>query len=100
MNHVSERLASITQIKHLLADLEKAGLWKSVNIPDQATIEDTKDEILRILNLIETELERTGLWDRAIRPDNKSQDDNTDQTCTLDQIAQRAAEAKRCLDRK
>lgn len=72
MNHASERLNNVGQIRRHLSDLEHFGLWKSTNACDQATIEDTKDEILRILNLIETELERAGLWDRSIETDEKS----------------------------
>lgn len=66
MNHASERLNNVGQIRRLLSDLEHFGLWKSTNACDQATIEDTRDEILRILNLIETELERASLWDRNV----------------------------------
>lgn len=71
MNHASERLNNVGQIRRLLSDLEHFGLWKSTNACDQATIEDTRDEILRLLNLIETELERAGLWDRSTETDDK-----------------------------
>jgi len=79
MNQANERLQNIGQIKKLIADLEKSGIWKSNNLTDQGTIEDSKDDNLRILNLIETELERAGLWDRSIDIDDSSidQDQNS-----------------------
>ena len=101
MNNVSDRLSNVTQIREYISELERIGLWKSTNIADQATIEDTKDEILRILNLIETELERSGLWDRPIDIENKSSDSDSKhsiaQTLTLDQIAERTQEAIKCI---
>lgn len=69
-----ERLNNFSKIKRQLNDLERIGLWKSANIPDQGTIADTKDEISRILNLVETELERAGLWDRSIDIDKSGSD--------------------------
>ena len=104
MNNASERLSNVTQIRQLLSELERIGLWKSGNIADQATIDDTKDEILRILNLIETELERSGLWDRSIDLENKPSDTDSKhaitQALTLDQIAQRTQEARKCIGMK
>ena len=100
MNHASERIANVSQIRKLLNDLEHRGLWKSMNITDPATIEDSKDEILRLLNLIETQLERAGLWDRSTEIGDKDMESDSSQSVTpvtLEQIAQHAATAERCL---
>ena len=101
MNHASERLKSVTQIRNLLQELEHKGLWKSQNSTDQATIDDSKDEILRLLNLIETQLERAGLWDRSTDIEKaESENEMTRSTApsvTLEQIAQHAKVAEACL---
>lgn len=66
MNHATSRLQNVEQIRRLLSSLEHIGLWKPTNVLDEATIQDTKDDVVRILNLIETELERASLWDRNV----------------------------------
>lgn len=96
MNHASERLNNVGQIRRLLSDLEHFGLWKSTNACDQATIEDTRDEILRILNLIETELERAGLWDRSTETDEKGGEADpahSSTTLTIEKINEYAKKA-------
>ena len=96
MNHVSDRLQNINQIKQLITDLDRNGIWKNNNILDQATIEDKKDENLRILNLIETELERAGLWDKSVDSDKNNEIDqknNIHVSVTTDQILQNAKKA-------
>ena len=101
MNHASERLNNVTQIRTLLQELEHKGLWKSMNITDQATIEDSKDEILRLLNLIETQLERAGLWDRSADVEKGEPENEVARSAapavTLEQIAQHAKIAESCL---
>ena len=98
-SRASEKLANIATIRRLLGDLER--WWKTSTLSDQATIEDNKDENLRILNLIETELERAGLWDRAIDMDEKTLDGDqnplTQNTTTLEQISEKAKAAKNWL---
>jgi hypothetical protein len=99
MNHAKERLDNVVQIRRLLAELEHLGFWKSATIADPTTMEGTKDEFLRILNLVETELERAGLWDRPIEADDGS---DTDQfgggaSVSLDHITRMAQEARRCV---
>lgn len=92
MHHAAERLNNVVQIKRYLNNLERIGLWKPINIPDQTTIDDQRDEILRILNLIETELERAGLWDRSTDVDDKGPEaDQT--TVSLEQISKYADDA-------
>ncbi|KAH0793661.1 hypothetical protein GPJ56_002382 [Histomonas meleagridis] len=102
MNLATEKLTNVEQIRRLLADLERIGLWKPSSITDQTTIEDTKDEMLRILNLIETELERAGLWDRSIDDDDKVGGPEAGRSLvhnvTIEQISSRAKEAIRCID--
>ena len=101
MNHAADRLQNVVQIRKYLADLERLGLWKSTNITDQGTIEDTKDEILRILNLVETELERAGLWDRSIDTDGSGSDVDQNHMrsppVTNDQIQQHAQKALKII---
>ena len=97
MNHAQDRLNNVGQIRRLLSDLEHFGLWKSTNACDQLTIEDTRDEILRILNLIETELERAGLWDRSTETEEKGGENDpthsSTATTTIEQISAGAAKA-------
>ncbi|EAY23066.1 hypothetical protein TVAG_183020 [Trichomonas vaginalis G3] len=104
MNHAAERLANVAQIRRLLADLERLGLWKSTNITDQGTIDGTKDEIIRILNLVETELERAGLWDRSIDTDDSSTDVDQNRMrsppVTNEQILQHTQKALKCISQK
>lgn len=96
LNHASERLNNFGRIRDFLTSLERDhGIWKATCISDQATIEDEKDAILRILSLIESELEQAGLWDRSIEPDDN--DPDSAPTVTLEHIAQRAKEAKAVL---
>jgi hypothetical protein len=99
MNHAQERLDNIVQIRRLLTELEHQGLWKSANISDQGAIEGTKDEILRILNLVETELERAGLWDRRIDADEASDGEQFQglPTVSLEHVGRNAQEALRCI---
>ena len=103
MNHASDRLQNVAQIHRHLADLERLGLWKSTNTPDQGTIEDTKDEILRILNLVETELERAGLWDRGIDTDDSRTDVDQNHMrspqVTNEQIQQHVQSALRAIQK-
>ena len=93
---------NVEQIRRLLVDLERIGLWKPSSVTDQTTIEDTKDEMLRILNLIETELERAGLWDRSIAEEEKVSGPEAGHSIihnvTIDQISSRAKEAIRCIN--
>ena len=99
INHASERLGNFGRIREFLGNLERDhGLWKETCISDQATIEDEKDAILRILSLIESELEQAGLWDRSIEPDDK--DPDSAPAVTLEHIAQRAKEARAVLKSK
>lgn len=97
-NHAGERLKSVEEIGKQLDFLDRHGLWKPTSISDQATIEDQKDEILRILNVIETELEKAGLWDRSIDTNDKDADNAP--SVTLEQIALRAREARNALTPK
>lgn len=99
LNHASERFRNFGKIREYIATLERDhGLWKAACISDQAWLEDEKDAIVRILNLIDSELEQAGLWDRSIEPDDK--DPDRAPGVTLDHIAQRAKEAKAVLQSK
>ena len=102
MNRAAERLENITKIERLLRELEQHAFWKFGAFKDQSALDDNKDDILRILNLIETELERAGLWDRSIEnaDDKEGEMDLTRPVgpmVTLDHIGQMARLAESCL---
>ena len=102
MSRAAERLENITKIERLLRELEQHGFWKFGSFKDQSALDDNKDDVLRILNLIETELERAGLWDRSIESTDEK-DGEVDvmrpagPMVTLDHIGQMARLAESCL---
>lgn len=103
MNHASEKLTNIEQIRRLLSDLDRIGLWKPSKVTDQSSIEDAREETIRILSLIETELERSGLWDRNINDDGEignvaEAGHSLAQTISIEQIASRAKTAIRLMN--
>lgn len=103
MNHASEKLANVEQIRRLLSDLDRIGVWKPSKVTDQSSIEDAREETIRILGLVETELERSGLWDRDINYDEKNADkenggQSVQQAITIEQIAERAKTAVRLMN--
>jgi hypothetical protein len=100
MDRASERLNHVGQIRKLLQDIDRRGLWKpNSGSQDVATIENARDEILRELALIETELERAGLWDRSIDAEDGPETDASHAftSLTLDQILQQAGVAVKIL---